>query len=239
MATTTKSSNQVTMSFSVCTHQVVYHAGHPSPGSRTPGITHLSWGGGPLHLGVGSHQGKHSSQVLDGTTLPPQRRDRKISFSGELWSPVASSLSWWPTQGDRPMLQLSYYGERNPDPSCGVWNTESWQYAWRPLTYRLKQNQGVLTVPETGKDIPTQSDKPVQAVWIPHLFIRKSSRAKAHSSVAMHACQVEVERLQAGDCFFQQRFSLICSFLEDSSLSALRSDSAFLLVTSFKAIVTI
>lgn len=50
---TTKSSNQVTMSFSVCTHQVMYQAGHQSQGSGMPRTTHLSWGGGPLHLGVG------------------------------------------------------------------------------------------------------------------------------------------------------------------------------------------
>lgn len=127
VTTTTKSSNQVTISFSVCTHQVVYHAGHPSQGSRTPRITHLSWGGGPLHLGVGSHQGKHSSQVLDGTTLPPQRRDRQISFSSELWSPVASSLSWWPTQGDWPMLTTVLL--RWNEPWSFLWSLKYWKLA--------------------------------------------------------------------------------------------------------------
>ena len=119
VTTTTKSSNQVTVSFSVCTHQVVYHAAHPSQGSRTPRITHLSWGGGPLHLGVGSHQGKHSSQVLDGTTLPPQRRDRSAS--------VVNFGPQWPAVSPDGQLrviglcsQLSYYGEMNLDPSCGV-----------------------------------------------------------------------------------------------------------------------
>ena len=175
-------------------------------------------GRGPTASWGWSHQGKHNSQALDGTTLPTQRRDRGRSAS------VVSFGPQWPAVSPDGQLrviglwsQLSCYGERNLDPSCGVWNPESWRCAWGPLTYRLKQNQGVLIVPETGKDIPTQNENPVQAVWIPYLSIRKSSRAKARSFVAKwgwKGCRQET-------AFSNKHFSFICSFLEDSSLSAL------------------
>lgn len=160
VATTTKSSNQVTISFSVCTHQVMYHAGRQPQGSRMTCITHLSWGGGPLHLGVG---------VTKENTAVKYWMEQHYLHKGETGrsASVVNFGPQWPAVSPDGQLrviglcsQLSHYGERNLDPSCGVWNTESWQYAWGPLTYRLKQNQGVLTVPETGKDIPIQSDKP-------------------------------------------------------------------------------
>ena len=44
----------------------------------------------------------------------------------------------------------------------------------------LKQNKGTLAEPETGKDIPIQSDKPGTGCMVSLSPVRKYSRPKAH-----------------------------------------------------------
>ena len=129
-----------------------------------PCTTHQSWGGGPLHLGIGVT--KENTIVKHWTEQHftyIKKRQRKISFSSGHWSPVASSLSWQPAQGDWPMLTTVLPQRKEHwSPPPALWSLKYWKLgcAWGPLTHRLKQNKGVLNVPETGKDIPTQGDKP-------------------------------------------------------------------------------
>lgn len=73
------------------------------------------------------------------------------------------------------------HSRRTLNPTLGVWNTESWVCACGSLTYTLKQNEGTLTDCKTGKERPTQGNKPSTSCVGSYLLVRTSSKAKVHS----------------------------------------------------------
>lgn len=152
--------------------------GYQIQGSQTPCISYQSPGktsNAALASWYWSCQGKHNigKHWMEQCFAHKEKRQRKVSSSSVCQSLVASRALPASVMAGWPVCTPLSYSSRG---------TQTWKlwYDSGPLTDILKQNKGTLAEPQTGKDIPVQSDKP----GIGHMgslsLVKKYSRPKAH-----------------------------------------------------------
>lgn len=154
------------------------HTGCQIQGSRTPCIRYQSQGktsNAAMASWYWSCQGKHNTvkHWMGQCFAHKEKRQRKISSSSMRQSLVASRALPLPVMDSWSVCTPLAYSSRR---------TQTWKL-WHDsglLTDILKQNKATLAEPQTGKDIPVQSDTPGIGHTGSLSLVKNYSRPKAH-----------------------------------------------------------